>query len=245
MSRFSLVFFTLFLTLFIQCTFSSADKKDENDFIYLFSNGTLSGWEGDTAYWRIENGVVIGQTGLDKPELKTNTFLIWKEDQPENFELILEYRISEVGNSGINYRSEILEDRPYGMKGYQADIDGQNNYTGQNYEEMKRTTLGYRGERVIISSGQEGKSENNAWNIRKVLSAEDSGELKSNISPEWNELRILAYENKLQHFVNGFLMSEVIDNDSENFSAEGYIGFQIHTGPPMKVEYKRVRIRYL
>lgn len=245
MRRFSFSCFSLFVFLFIQCTFSGADKKEGDDFIYLFSGDTLSGWEGDTTYWKIEEGVVVGETGSDKPDLKTNTFLIWKEDQPKNFELILEYRISDLGNSGVNYRSEILKDRPYGMKGYQADIDGQNNYTGQNYEEMKRTTLGFRGEQVVISSGEEGKSESNAWNLRKIISAEDSDELKTKISSDWNEVRILADNNRLQHYVNGVLMSDVIDNDTVNFKPEGYIGFQIHTGPPMKVEFRKVRIRNL
>lgn len=49
-------------------------------------------------------------------------------------------RITKAGNSGIIYRSEELKDLPHALKGYQADIDGANRYTGQNYEERGRTT---------------------------------------------------------------------------------------------------------
>lgn len=79
--------------------------------------------------------------------LEQNTFIIWKDENPANFELKAEFRITTDGNSGVNYRSESVDNVPFGLKGYQADIDGKNNYTGQNYEERGRTTLAFRGER--------------------------------------------------------------------------------------------------
>jgi len=38
--------------------------------------------------------------------------------------LKVEYRISQEGNSGINYRSIRLADAPWSLTGYQAHIDG-------------------------------------------------------------------------------------------------------------------------
>ena len=58
--------------------------------------------------------------------------MIWRGFMPDNFEFKAQYRISAKGNSGINYRSEEVPDVPFGLKGYQADIDGENKYTGQN-----------------------------------------------------------------------------------------------------------------
>lgn len=87
---------------------------------------------------------------------------------PADFELTLEVRITKAGNSGINYRSEELKDIPYALKGYQADIDGANQYTGQNYEERGRTTLAYHGQKVNIKARSttqgsvESKIKNNA-----------------------------------------------------------------------------------
>ena len=42
--------------------------------------------------------------------MKRNTFLIWRGGAPGDFELKVEYRVSDRGNSGINYRSIELTD---------------------------------------------------------------------------------------------------------------------------------------
>jgi len=39
--------------------------------------------------------------------------------------------------------------------------------------------------------------------------------------------------------------SEVNDLDEINRSKNGYIGVQVHVGPPMKVEYKNIKLKYL
>lgn len=146
-----------------------------------------------------------------------------------------------------------MEDVPFALKGYQADIDGKNNYTGQNYEERKRTTLAYRGEIATIRTQPNASDpaslknnvQKNAWQSREVTSSLGAPEeLKGKIhSGDWNEIRIIAKGNKLQHYINGTLMSEVKDDDAANRSNKGLLGLQIHTGPPMKVEYKDISIR--
>ena len=225
----------------------------EGDFESIFDGTSLDSWEGDNTYWRAENGSLIGEIS---PEtlLKTNTFIIWKLDQPGNFELKLEFRISENGNSGINYRSERLDTIPYALRGYQADIDGRHRYTGQNYEERKRTTLAYRGEQTVIASQEnpnetgslEANVKNNAWQSRDVTaSLGHIDSLKAMINKDWNKCHLIIKGNKLQHFVNGVLMSDVTDNDSINRRASGMLGMQVHVGPPMKVEYRNIRLKQL
>ncbi len=83
--------------------------KDQGGFVQIFDGKSLKGWEGDTNYWRVENGVLIGEITPDKT-LETNSFIIWKGGEPKDFELLGEYRITTDGNSGINYRSEQLQD---------------------------------------------------------------------------------------------------------------------------------------
>ncbi|HEX5668483.1 MAG TPA: DUF1080 domain-containing protein, partial [Chitinophagaceae bacterium] len=142
----------LTLALFaISCGSSNKTNHDhtappvETGFVQIFDGKTFKGWECDTAFWKISNGVV---TGWETPEhqLKQNTFLIYTGGQPTDFELKAEYRISERGNSGIQYRSEKVPGLPFALKGYQADIDGANVYTGQNYEERGRGFLAMRGQ---------------------------------------------------------------------------------------------------
>ncbi len=226
-------------------------QKKEKGFVQIFDGKSLKGWEGDTKYWRVENGNLVGEI---TPEtlLKTNSFIIWQGGQPGDFELKGSFKITEKGNSGINYRSEQLTDVPNALRGYQADIDGANRYTGQNYEERKRTTLAYRGEIVTVNDPTDKSPEafkanlkNNAWLGRTVSgSLGTSDELKTKIKGEdWNEFHLVVKGNRLQHYINGVLMSDVTDNDTVNGKSKGLLGVQVHVGPPMKVEYKDIRIK--
>ncbi len=223
-----------------------------DDFVQIFDGQTLEGWSGDTSYWRVENGNLIGEV-TPTTLLKNNTFIIWEGGEPDNFELKLEFRIEEAGNSGINYRSDPIDSIPFALRGYQADIDGKIKYTGQNYEEKKRATLAYRGEYVAISSQDNAEDpgslkanvSKNCWQSREVLRVlGESDSLKKKIKFEdWNEVHLIAKGNRLQHFVNGVLMSEVLDNDAINRKMSGKLGMQVHVGPPMKVAYRNIRLK--
>lgn len=233
---------------------SDDNMTDEEGFVSIFDGETLEGWEGDTNLWRVENGSLVGEITPDKL-LKTNSFIIWREGQPADFELKTEFRITEDGNSGINYRSEQLDTIPYALRGYQADIDGKNRYTGQNYEERKRTTLAYRGEKATISSQNNpdepgslrANVKTNAWQSREVTSSlGNSDSLMTKINSEgWNEAYLIVKGNRLQHYINGVLMSDVTDDDTVNRKMEGLLGVQVHVGPPMKVEYRNIRLKNL
>ncbi|MGB0745130.1 MAG: 3-keto-disaccharide hydrolase [Opitutales bacterium] len=229
-------------------------KGDENGFVPIFNGNTLDGWEGDPVYWRVEDGHMVGEI---TPEtlVKRNTFIIWQELQPADFELKLEYRISKEGNSGVNYRSEKMDDHPFALSGYQADIDGRNRYTGQNYEERGRTTLAYPGQMTVIpplknaptAEARKKLIKKNAWTPSVVT--ETLGDKKALVqtmkSEDWNHMHIVAVGNRLQHYVNGVLLSDVTDNDPLHRKMSGYIGVQVHVGPPMKVEYRNIRLKVL
>ena len=232
-----------------------ADETDRDDgFVRIFDGKSLDNWQGDTTYWSVRDGVLIGQI-TPTTLLKNNSFIIWQGGTPGDFELKADFRITETGNSGIQYRSEKVEDVPNALRGYQADIDGRNNYTGQNYEERGRTTLAYQGERAIVNTqpnaDQEGSLranvKNNAWTVREVtgsLGSQDSlrSLMKSN---DWNTCHIIAKGNRLQHFINGVLISDVTDDDTVNRKLSGMLGVQVHVGPPMKVEYRDIRLKEL
>jgi hypothetical protein len=146
-----------------------------------------------------------------------------------------------------------LKDPPNALKGYQADIDGANRYTGQNYEERARTTLAYRGEKVTVNAPPNSSDslrmhvKNNSWLERTVTgSLGHSDSLKNKINSEyWNTCHLVIKGNRLQHYINGILMSDVTDNDKVNGKSEGLLGVQVHVGPPMKVEYKNIQLKQL
>lgn len=229
-----------------------SDTTSDEGFVEIFNGIDLEGWEGDPTYWRVENGNMVGQLTPSTP-LENNTFIVWQGGQPDDFELKAEFRISENGNSGINYRSSKVENIEFGLKGYQADIDGKNNYTGQNYEERARTTLAYRGEQVEINMPEDSSEpvsngvRNNAWTQRTVLESLGSSDSLSDLikKEDWNSIHLIAKDNRLRHYVNGVLMSEVIDNDTQNRMLSGHLGIQVHVGPPMKVEFKNLKLKKL
>ena len=78
---------------------------DETGFESIFDGETLDGWEGDPTYWRVEDGALVGEI-TPETVLEQNSFIIWRGGVTRDFELKLEFRISEGGNSGVNYRSE-------------------------------------------------------------------------------------------------------------------------------------------
>jgi hypothetical protein len=141
-------------------------------------------------------------------------------------------------NSGIQYRSvELPEVGQWVMKGYQADIDFQNTYSGQIYEERGRGFLALRGQATRV--GEDGKP--------RVFGAIKNGDdLKGIIKiNDWNTLHVIARGNVLMQVLNGQLSSVVIDDDEKGRKLEGLIGFQIHVGPPMKVEFRNIYLKNL
>lgn len=251
----TIIFLSLIFIMLMSCL-NKENKKEyqnESDFISIFNEKDLSGWVGDSTYWSVKEGTLVGEV---TPEtiLERNSFIIYEKAQPSNFELKLEYKISNSGNSGINYRSERIEKFPFALKGYQCDIDGKNRYTGQNYEEKKRTTLAYMGEKVTIPSMPDSISKTNlrknvkknCWQTRIVSDTlGDLKQLKSHIKEnDWNSVHLIVKDNRMQHYINGVLMSDVLDLDTENRANKGFLGVQVHVGPPMKVQYKNIKIKY-
>ncbi len=226
-------------------------KTSDDGFTSIFDGKTLNGWRGDTNFWRAEDDILIGETTPEN-SLMHNTFLILDGQQPDNFELKLEYRISDDGNSGINYRSEEVPDIPFALKGYQFDIDGRNVYTGQNYEERGRAIIAHQGQRVVLNPLPDSLRnlsvsdlvENNVWTQSEIVETSNATELKSHIqSNSWNACHLIVDGHTMKHFVNGVLMSEVLDNDPLYRKNNGLIGLQLHMGPPMKVEFRNIQLK--
>ena len=219
-------------------------EGDESGFRPMFNGRNLDGWEGDPKYWRWENDSLVGEI-TPETVIKSNTFIVWRGGEPKDFELKADYRITAGGNSGINYRSVVVPDKVtpsnrFAMRGYQADIDGKNVYTGQNYEEKGRLFLAARGQITHVVGGRK----------PVVLgSVGDAKELASHITADWNSYHLIIRGNQLTHILNGFIMCVVIDDDKLGDAQNagrmtgGLIGVQVHVGPPMKVEYRNFRLK--
>ena len=230
------LYFRFALALIILSNALTAQAQQTGQFIKMFDGKSMKGWEADTTFWKVKDNSFVGEQTAKTP-IKTNTFLIWRGGLPANFEFKAKYKISPEGNSGVNYRSEELPDIKYALKGYQADIDGGNVYSGQNYEERGRGFLAKRGEIALLKTDKEPTITGSVGN---------SDALKRNIKEgDWNEIHIIVKNNRMKHYINGVLMSDVTDEDLVKRKMKGLLGLQVHVMATMKVEYRDLYIKQL
>ncbi len=233
----------------------------------IFDGTTLTNWDGDPTFWRAEAGTIVGESTTEKP-VTENTFLIYRGSEPDNFELKLEFRMNST-NSGVQYRSRQLTGAvgKWVLCGYQADIDFANAYTGMLYEERGRPgflaprgTVQYAGPndvkqgqcssgQPVAPRGQGGQTPPAAappplrGQIGQVADAEA---LRSIIKVnDWNQLHIIARGTTLIHVLNGHVTAVFVDDDQANRAMKGLLGVQIHTGPPMKIEFRNIYLKNL
>lgn len=211
------------------CALANANEPPP-DFVSLFNGHDLSGWTGNDN-WSVEEQALTGRTDGN---LKANSFIVWQGEPLRNFELSLLVRVSEGGNSGIQYRSKMRPDLgPYRLSGYQCDVvERVPRYNGMLYEEKGRRILAPHGNTVIIApNGQ-------PW----ITDSKPVTRFEAN---QWQEYRILAEGNHLRHWINGQLVADIIDLDAEGRALEGLLAVQVHVGPPMKIQYKNIFLKRL
>jgi len=213
----------------------------QDGFTSMFNGKDLTGWEGVMDLWSVKDGAIVGQTTLQNPA-KENSFLVWTNGQPGDFEMRCSFKIMAnndvpFANSGIQYRSKVVKPSYWVVAGYQADMEVGTNYTGGLYEEKARGILAKRGDKVVIHA--DGKKE-------VVGSLGDFMELENDTHKgDWNEYVIIAKGNHLEQFINGKEMIDVVDEQTEKAATSGVIALQLHAGPPMTVEFKDLRIKEL
>ncbi|MBN2473943.1 MAG: DUF1080 domain-containing protein [Pirellulales bacterium] len=210
---------------------------DDEGFKPIFDGKTLEGWDGNPKFWRVEDGTITGETTAENPT-NGNTFIIWRGGKPADFELKLECRLHNH-NSGIQFRS--FEDpEKFGkwvIGGYQTDVEGSGRFSGILYGERYRGILAERGDKTVIGSDHKPKI------VGKVG---DPDELLKKIDlTGWNEYEITAKGNHIVQKINGQVTVDVTDEDAEMARSDGLIALQLHAGPPMKVQFRNIRLKEL
>jgi trehalose utilization protein len=225
------------LSLFVLGT---ACGEDETGFVPLFDGTTLENWDGDPKFWSVEDGTITGQTTPENPT-QGNTFLVYRGGEFSNFELRFQYKLVG-GNSGVQYRSfePDAEQEKWVVGGYQADFEAADTYSGILYGERFRGILADRGQKTELVR-EDGKFE-----VKVVGSVGDSAEIQSKINKEdWNDYCVTANGFNFVHKINGLLTADCTDNDTEQRRQSGLIALQVHAGPPMKVQFRNLRLKKL
>jgi type 1 glutamine amidotransferase len=209
-----------------------AAAASEEGFVSLFNGKDLAGWEGDPNLWSVRDGAITGQTTAET-RLKQNQFLIWQGGQPGDFELRCQFKLVG-GNSGIYFRAEKLPGARDPLVGPQADFSADHRWTGVLMEYLKRDLLAERGQRVVID-------EKGAKQVAGSF-GDPSELLKAVKDQDWNNYTVIARGGSVVLKINGVTMCEVTDHDPRRTPA-GYLALQVHTGPPMTVQFRNIRMK--
>jgi hypothetical protein len=239
---------TLLLALICSAFTLAEQPAPEAGFKPLFNGKDLTGWDGMAEIFSVRDGVLHAETTAEAP-LKKNTFLTYMAAEFGDFELRFDYKVVG-GNSGMQYRSERLPENV--MKGYQADFENQNRFTGMFFEENGRMFMAYPGEYVTVkplgalTPEEEAKPKKPKARLDTVKFA-TTEEAFSHIqdATAWHSMTIIAKGNTFVHILDGRVMSVAVDEDPANFRKSGFIGLQVHSGPVMTIDLKNIRIREL
>ncbi len=149
------------------------------------------------------------------PGIQYNDFLV-SEGSYQDFILRFSvHLLNNDGNSGVQFRSQRV---PGSMEmiGYQADAGP--SWWGNLYDESRR---------------------------RKSLVEADPKVLKRVLKPDgWNEYEIYAKGPQIRLKINGGTTAEYEETDPA-IPQEGHFGLQVHSGPPLEVRFKNIRLQKL
>jgi hypothetical protein len=215
------------------------NRSSDRAFRPLFNGKDLTGWDGNPKLWSVRDGAITGETTAENPA-KGNTFLIWTNGTPGDFELRCSFKLMPgdaqgFANSGIQYRSKVLDPANWVVGGYQADMEAGPNYTGILYEERFRGIMALRGEKVVWGSD---------CKKQVVGSVGSAAEIEAGLKKgDWNDYVIIARGNHLQQFINDKQTVDVTDECEASRATRGVIALQLHAGAPMKAQFKNIRLR--
>jgi hypothetical protein len=185
--------------------------------LLLFDGESLTGWEGNAYWFRVEDGAIVA--GRLEEKIPHNEFLCTTQNY-DDFELRLEAKLVGDGkNAGVQFRSKRVSDSTE-VSGYQADIGtmGDRIIWGALYDESRR---------------------------REMLVQTKQDLAKRIVKPEqWNEIRVICTGPRIRIFVNGEQTVDYTEQDKD-ISDYGVIGLQIHSGKPTEAWYRNIRIRQL
>ena len=148
------------------------------------------------------------------PGIKYNDFLATEKSYSD---FVLRFQVKLVenkGNSGVQFRSKRVPPPSHEVSGYQADIA--QGWWGKLYDEARRN---------------------------KVLAGPPDEVLKKAVKlGDWNDYEIEAVGNRVKLSINGVTTVDYTEAD-EKIAREGILAVQIHSGGPMEVQFRNLRIK--
>lgn len=223
--------------------------KSESDWIQLFDGSTLNGWvhmNGAHTY-TVEDGAIVGRTVESSASM--NSFLCSLQEF-DDFELELETAIDRITNSGIQIRTQVRSVQAAGrsFESSAGRVNGPQVEIRRFYKGQPATGLLY------------GEALGTGW----LSSQQKIDEPHHHFIDEgWNNLRIVAKGPRIQTWVNGHPVEDLVNEEVYKTHPKGFIGLQIHgvgereltmpihagsgvtTSQPLVIKWRNIRIRPL
>jgi hypothetical protein len=213
----------------------AADPVPADGWIPLFNGRDLDGWvqRGGKATFSAHDGCIVGRAAPNT----SNSFLCTTKNY-RDFILELDFTVDDNLNSGVQVRSEFVEEgksvesagktvkgrKPGGtVFGYQVEIDPDIQrgrlWTGGIYDESRR-----------------------GW----LKDLKDNEPAREAFKPgEWNHLRIVCRNDAIKTWLNGVEATELHDDVTKT----GFIGLQVHgvgkKTAPLEVRFRDIKIKLL
>ena len=196
---------------------SSTSAKDE--LASIFDGKTLKGWTqlNGTATYKVVDNTIVGTTTKGSP----NSFLC-SDKLYDNFELVFEVKVHNNLNSGVQIRSQTKGGPKGRVNGPQVEIEASGS---------KGAESGY-----IYGEAAGG------W----MTPADKRKPHKHLKDGEWNKYRILAEGARIQTWINGTQISDLVDEAKLKSHPKGFIGLQVHgvgNRGPFDVVWRNIKIR--
>ncbi|MPZ16615.1 MAG: DUF1080 domain-containing protein [Luteitalea sp.] len=232
-----------------QQTSQSSPPIGSSEWIELFDGSSLDGWVhmNGAHNFTVEDGAIVGRTVEGSAAM--NSFLCSLREF-DDFELELETAIDRITNSGIQIRTQV---RP--IKG-----------TGRAFESAAGRVNGPQVEIRRFYEGQPatGLLYGEALGTDWLSSQEkiDQGHPHF-IDDGWNKLRIVARGPRIQTWVNGHQIEDIVNHEVYKTHRRGFIGLQVHgvsnreldlpihagsgvtKSQPLVVKWRNIRVRPL
>ncbi|MFM7108577.1 MAG: DUF1080 domain-containing protein [Planctomycetaceae bacterium] len=226
----------LLLLVSVPRAVTAADAAPE--FVPLFDGATLTGWQAaDPSYWSVEERAITGRITPDHPSAR-NHYLVWQGGEIGDFELRLRHRIvsDQPVNGGFQFRSRMFDGQiPADCRGYQVDNNTRTPWLVRLYDEFGRHTLAMRGERAVYD----------AAGTRTVAPLPGVAKEPHFRLEDWHEYILTCRGTTIALSVDGQPVAEVVDDDPAERDLRGILALQLHSGPPMTVQFKDIRLRRL
>jgi hypothetical protein len=212
----------------------------EAGFERLFNGRDLKGWDGDTNFWYVRDGAIMAFASEEAVKHGENSCLIWL-NPVDNFELRLKFRLINVmtartANSGLLYRGHQLPD--WQVRGYQADLQGENTGTLVLTREDARDPRVGLGQRAVI------KTEKDLPVIKGKGAVAPADQLKNLLrKDEWNDLVVTVQSNHLIHKINGVVTADVLDESVPPPAPSGCLALELKRAS--SVQFRDIRLKRL